>query len=921
MDFAILNFSGEATLEEVGGKGLNLVRLVEAGAPVPPGFILPTSAYRAFVIHNHLEESIRQALTGVDPNEPKTLETASGGIQKAFLDGSIPKELTEAVLRAWKDLGAPPVAVRSSATAEDLPDLSFAGQQETYLNVTTAAELLEAIRRAWASLWTPRAIGYRARNGISQQDVALAVVVQQMVRADVSGVMFTANPLTGKRTETVIEATLGLGEALVSGQVEPDRYTVVFERGNWKITARKLGEKDTVILPAEGGGIRVVRGSHGDESAFPDAVVAQLAEWGRQIQNVFAVPQDIEWAVVDPFGEAEVYILQSRPITSLFPLPKNLDPEPLRVLVGLHVVQGYYAPLTPTGQDALIRLLLGVGSILGFAVRPEKQKFFYVAGERLWLDVAEILKNRVGRRVFPKFFDNIDPPTSRIVRKLAADPAVLQGKRAAVWRPAVYATAFAGRMIVRAVRAWANPEAARKRFEKAVDQALAPLEVVGGSDPWETLEQALAYLPQIDRFYPKVLLEKGFSAALAGLALYGYIQREAKRAARILGKSELALLPLELTRGLPHNVTTEMDLSLWQVVVEIKKDPEGASWLRSRSPAELVLDWKQGKVPAAVVNALRPFLEKYGLRGVGEIDVGQERWEENPQQIFATLQSYLNITDPELAPEAVFAQGSQRAEAAILELEEALMRLPLGRLRARLVVWSANRFRQLAGLREAPKFAAVRMLGLLRRAMMKAGLDLHRDGVLDRPDDLFFLHLDELARCARQRGVDEEARKMIRLRRAEALREGRRVRIPRVLLSDGTAFYESPRDPSANGDPNGRVLTGDPVSPGVVEGVVRVVRDPRNADLEPGEILVCHGTDPSWTPLFLVAGGLVMEVGGMMTHGAVVAREYGIPAVAGIHGVTEKLKTGQRVRVDGAQGSVVIMEDGQKKPSANSSVG
>ncbi len=305
--------------------------------------------------------------------------------------------------------------------------------------------------------------------------------------------------------------------------------------------------------------------------------------------------------------------------------------------------------------------------------------------------------------------------------------------------------------------------------------------------------------------------------------------------------------------------------------------------------------------------ALEPFLERYGARGVGEIDIGRPRWEEDPRQVFRTLQGYLAITDPDQAPDAVFARGAQQAEVALERLEAAVRRLPGGRWRARLVRWAATRYRALGGTREAPKFAAVRLLGRVRRAFLTVARQLHARGELEQPEDIFYLRLEELARCAAARRVLPEARAAIRQRRAAAEREARRQRLPRVLLSDGTAFYEAPPEAPAEAADEAHILRGDPVSPGVAEGAVRVVFDPHAADLQPGEILVCRGTDPAWTPLFLVAGGLVMEVGGMMTHGAVVAREYGIPAVVGVHRVTERLRTGQRVRVDGLRGVVTVL--------------
>ncbi len=913
MTVELLPLTVQGTLEEVGGKALNLMRMVRAGIPVPSGFVVPTDAYWAFVAQNGLHEVIAKTLADATPDAPFAFQAASARIREAFYRGQFPAGLPEDLERAWRELGAPPVTVRSSATAEDLPDLSFAGQQESYLNVVGAEALRQAVLGCWASLWTARAISYRARNGISHKEAALAVVVQQMVPADVSGVLFTANPLTGRRTETVIEATLGLGEALVSGRVEPDQYVVVRERGRWHIREKKLGTKTTVILPAPEGGTRIEEEDRADRQALPDPLILRLTEWGARIHDLFGSPQDVEWTVLDPEGEARIYIVQSRPITSLYPLPENLPPEPLRVLVGLHLVQGLHDPLTPLGREVLQVMLLGVGRILGYPVNLREQTFIFEAGERLWLNIATILRHPIGREVFQRFFSAIDPPAVRLVRELLDDPRMYPGRVLLPPCVLIHIASFARRMVSAVLQAWRDPEAARRRFEEAVQEVLQPLDAALGTavhgDPWAGLQAVLEAIRRMDRFFPEVMLPKGFSMVVAGwLPFFGVLQRQARHAAQALSDSSLAHLPLEITRGLPHNVTTEMDLALWDVARRLQEDPEASAWLREGSPEALAEAWCRGEVPAPVREALAPFLERYGARGVGEIDIGRPRWGEDPQQVLHTLQGYLRITDHEQAPDAVFARGAQQAQDALERLETAVRGLPGGWLRARLVRWAASRYRALGGAREAPKFAVVRVLDQVRRALMAVARDLHVQRELERPEDIFYLRLGELARCAAARRILPETREAIQQRRAVAEREARRQRLPRIFLSDGTTCYEAPPEAPIEVADDVRVLRGDPVSPGVVEGAVRVVFSPHEAHLQPGEILVCRGTDPAWTPLFLVAGGLVMEVGGMMTHGAVVAREYGIPVVVGVHRATERLHTGQRVRLEGTTGLIVMLE-------------
>jgi pyruvate,water dikinase len=310
-----------------------------------------------------------------------------------------------------------------------------------------------------------------------------------------------------------------------------------------------------------------------------------------------------------------------------------------------------------------------------------------------------------------------------------------------------------------------------------------------------------------------------------------------------------------------------------------------------------------GQLPPVAQTAVAAFLEQYGMRGIGEIDLGRPRWREDPTQIMQVLGSYLQIKDPTKAPDAVFRRSQQEAEECIAELERAVRQGLFGRLRAKIVRAAALRVRTLSGLRETPKFTIIRLMGLVRESLLDSGQQLVDSGILHRADDLFFLRLSEIKRLAA--GEQGEWLALIAERRLTVERENRRRQIPRILLSDGQAYYEGAAagEPSADSD-----LQGSPVSPGVVESTVRVILDPKGTQLLPGEILVCPGTDPAWTPLFLSAGGLVMEVGGLMTHGSVVAREYGIPAVVGVFQATTRLHDGQRIRVDGNSGKIVVLE-------------
>jgi phosphohistidine swiveling domain-containing protein len=330
-------------------------------------------------------------------------------------------------------------------------------------------------------------------------------------------------------------------------------------------------------------------------------------------------------------------------------------------------------------------------------------------------------------------------------------------------------------------------------------------------------------------------------------------------------------------------------------------EPGTAAYLSKADIATLASDYQGGKLPQTAQTVILRFLERYGVRGNGEIDLGRPRWKEDPTPVFQALKSYLQI-DESKSPAIVFRRGIERAQQAEQQLIDAFAAVPGGRSKAKRVRAMAQRLRELGGLREAPKFAIVQRMGIFREALLASGRKLVEQSVLINADDVFFLHVSELK--ALGSGEMRNWQELIAARRAVYQRELLRKRSPRILLSDGAAYYDV-TTPSV--EENENTLSGSPVSTGVVEGVVHVVFDPHQVQLVPGEILVCPATDPGWTPLFLAAGGLVMEVGGMMTHGSVVAREYGIPAVVGVQHATERLKTGQRVRVDGSSGKVTVL--------------
>ncbi|MGD8626522.1 MAG: PEP/pyruvate-binding domain-containing protein, partial [Anaerolineae bacterium] len=507
--------SAENNLAAAGGKGANLARMVRAGLPVPGGFVVTTAAYGAYVEANPgLAETIRSAVEGLAADDPAGLEAASKRIRAGFATGSLPPGLEEALQRAYDDLGRPPVAVRSSATAEDLPGLSFAGQQDTFLNVTGEEALLQAVVRCWSSLWTARAIGYRQRQAIGQAGLALAVVVQEMVAAEAAGVLFTANPLNGKRTEMAVEATLGLGEALVSGRVEPDRYRL--EAASGRVLEYSLGGKRLSIRSRTGGGtVEQAEEGAADRSALPDAALAELAGHGRRLAELLGGPQDVEWA----WAGGQIYLLQSRPITALYPVPEGLGPRPLHVLFSFGAVQGILTPITPLGRSTAGAIFAGAGRLFGYHLTAETQRAVHTAGERLFIDFTGLARHRSLRRLLRGAMPLIDPGVAAALETLWDDPR-LAPREGFGFQTLRRLLPFLASILPRFLPSLIWPEAQRRHFQAQLNEEAATIEArVAAAETLaervtlarQSMVGAFAFL--LPRFVPR------FAAAMGPLTL------------------------------------------------------------------------------------------------------------------------------------------------------------------------------------------------------------------------------------------------------------------------------------------------------------------------------------------------------------------------------------------------------------------
>jgi pyruvate,water dikinase len=823
---------GARDLPIAGGKGANLGELMRAGFPVPDGFVITTDAYVAAA-----------SAAGVDPEDP-------AGARARLLGTPMPPEIANAARDAYRALGGR-VAVRSSATAEDLPEASFAGQQDTILDVEGESALLDAVRRCWSSLWNERAVSYRASHAVDERALRLAVVVQRMVPATVAGVLFTADPITGRRRRAAIDAVRGLGEQLVSGAVNPDHYLVDTRTG--------------AVLERRG-------------DILDDTRLRELATIGERVEAHFGKPQDIEWA----FDEEKLWIVQSRDITTLYPIPA-IAPDPerdLRVYLSANVAQGVLQPLTPMGIQTFRLISAAFAAAVGRPVADPAAGVSALtdAGLRLWVDLTGVLRNAAAREVPVRALAIMEARSSSIFARLLDDPRLAPrgGSRLRSAVSILRAVAHTG-VPPLVIRALLRPDATRDRILREVD-ALVTIDVGPLTTPAERIDAFERLLTVTPRMFPRLVAMVG-----AGLISYSLAARLLRAAAT---EDELRTM----LRGLPFNPTTEMDLALWAIASRTRDDPASRAALADRTPAELSADYRRGALPPPLQRELETFLERYGHRALAEIDLGLPRWSEDPAHLLGAIANYHRLDAGAIAPDAQFARGAREAEAMIATL---LSRVHgPRRLLTRVLL---RRVRALAGAREQPKFNVVRIFARGRAILAPVGAALAGAGRIAAGDDLWFLTLPEVRRAV----AGDDMRAVVTERRAEYRREERRRHIPRVLLSDGTDAEAAFASPAADG-----AIRGTPASPGTAHGIAHVMLSPAGARLEPGEVLVAPATDPGWTPLFLTASALVMEMGGMMSHGAVVAREYGIPAVVGVPDATTRIVTGERIVVDGSAGTV-----------------
>lgn len=870
MNSYVLSFQeiDKRKLSMVGGKGANLGELSKAkGILVPEGFCVTTEAYKKITGNNQELSGLLDELSHLRVEDREKVYEVSKRIRTVIEGISISKDIAEEIMDYLTKFGEKDAyAVRSSATAEDLPTASFAGQQETYLNIIGKEAILKHISKCWASLFTERAVIYRLQNGFDHRKVHLSVVVQKMVFPQVAGILFTADPVTSNRKVLSIDASFGLGEALVSGLVNADTYKV----SDSKVIDKKISTKKLAIYALKDGGTKEqeIELEKQNSQALTDEQILQLEYMGRKVEEHFGCPQDIEWCLVDD----TFYVVQSRPITTLYPIPEANDKEN-HVYLSVGHQQMMTDPLKPLGMSLF--------QLTSFGRR-------FKAGGRLFVDATPILASPDSRKVLldsmgqhdPLMKDALMTVIERDFIKLLPNDKEEQSNRrsnksvsSADSKPQVENDPTIVSDLI-------------KSTQRSIEELKQNIQRKSGSDLFDFILEDIEELKKI-LFDPK-----GTAVFMTAINASSWINEKMNE---WLGEKNAADT---LSQSVPNNITSEMGLALLNVADVIRPYPEVINYLKHVRDDNFVDKLPKFHGGKEIQDAILSYLDKYGMRCAGEIDITRPRWSEKPTTLILVILNNIKNFDPN-AGNRKFEQGRQEALAKEQELLERLNKLPDGEQKVKETKEKIDLIRNFIGYREYPKYGMVSRYFVYKQALLKEAEQLVEKSVIHEKEDIYYLTFQELHDVVRTNKLDYQ---IISIRKDE-YKLYEKLTPPRVITSDGEALSGKYKRENL---PDG-AIAGLSVSSGVIEGRARVILNMEDADLEDGDILVTSFTDPSWTPLFVSIKGLVTEVGGLMTHGAVIAREYGLPAVVGVENATKLIKDGQRIRVHGTEGFVEIL--------------
>ncbi|MFC1285942.1 phosphoenolpyruvate synthase [Bacillus paralicheniformis] len=846
----------------VGGKGLNLGELSNIqGIQVPEGFCVTTAAFQKAINRNETFQALLDQLAMLKVEDRDQIGEISRKIRQIIMEAEIPSDVVKAVAHYLSQYGEEHAyAVRSSATAEDLPHASFAGQQDTYLNIIGKDAILQHISKCWASLFTERAVIYRMQNGFDHRQVYLSVIIQKMVFPHASGILFTADPITSNRKLLSIDAGFGLGEALVSGLVSADCYKVQ----NGQIADKRIATKKLAIYGRKQGGTETKQIDPDQQMSqtLTDGQILQLARIGRQIEAHFGQPQDIEWCLADD----TFYIVQSRPITTLYPIPEANDQEN-HVYLSVGHQQMMTDPIKP----------LGLSFYLLITPTPMRK-----AGGRLFVDVAPRLTTRAGRET--------------LLNTVGADPLTKDALMTVIERDFIklitndQTAPIPGNGQTDMPAQFENDPTIvsdlMKRNQTSIEELKQNIQAKSGSDLFDFILEDIQQLKKI------VFDPQSTAVFMAAINATTWINENMNK---WLGEKNAADT---LSQSVPGNITSEMGLALMDVADVIRPYPEVIDYLQHAKEDHFLDELVQFDGGKQIQDAIYDYLSKYGMRCPGEIDITRPRWSEKPITLVPMILSHIKNFEPN-AGNRKFEQGRRIALEKEQELIDRLKQLPDGEQKAKETKRMIDLIRNFIGYREYPKYGIVSRYFVYKQALLKEAEQLVQAGVIHEKEDIYYLTFEELHEAVRTKKIDDQ----IISKQKDEYKLYEKLTPPRVITSDGeiiTGAYKRENLPA-------NAIAGLPVSSGVIEGRARVILNMENADLEDGDILVTSFTDPGWTPLFVSIKGLVTEVGGLMTHGAVIAREYGLPAVVGVENATGLIKDGQQIRVHGTEGYIEIL--------------
>ena len=865
-------------LAQVGGKAMSLIFMTQQGLPVPPGFVLSVAFFEPWLEHVRNTPEWSEVLNSSPENLKRNCEAVEALARGLELDDRQKEVLAKALASLDTD-GRPRLfAVRSSSPEEDLEELSFAGGYETVLGVREAG-LEDAVRRSFASCFDERVFVYKQEHGLAVDKPRIAVIVQQQIAADTAGVAFSLNPINNCYDEAVINANFGLGESVVSGAVSPDSFIV--DKVLRAVIERKAGKKETSVWLAADGGTYERPSPSRSQLCLSNEQALALTDVLIKVEDHFQKPIDIEWA----FADGKLYLLQARPITAYLPLPKALltpPGEPKRLYGDLTLVKwGMQEPLSVMGTDYLaIMNTETLKATMGDDIGPDVVNYSRLTTEgRTYVNVSFTLKLR-GKKGLVDFWrpmDGLGAETIASIDETEYTPKKLPPALKGIMFKMIRQNLGLGWGVIQAIR---NPTEYRQKYFEEEAQMRQDLEKAEAETEIRLAEFATSTMARM------VAYAKVFGAGMAAAEL-------ARSRIKKLFKDEQPEVRdqvVYLGRALPDNITIDMGLAMYRLAgfEEIAESASGqafASKLRARAfSPEFLSAWDS-------------FMEEYGFRGPMEMDVAAPRFYDQPALFFEQLRTMAEHTNAESNPQAIFDKARAQREKAYEELIQVAQKK--GKRKAKQFEKNYRVLVELGGLRERPKYFVSLITDMFRRRALAAAQPLVDAGRLNHPQQVFDLHTDDFERGLADPSLDLRALAEENTRFVNKLRQVRQL--PRIVDSRGK-ILRSPRREAGEGE-----LVGEPISPGVVRGKIKVLHEPDEKPVLPGEILVARATDPGWTPLFLNAGGIVLEIGGLLQHGALVAREYGKPCVAGIEHATAILKDGQMVEMDGANGVVCLL--------------